>query len=164
MGNGSEIQFRLHGVESLSDTDTHAVSRAVRLAAPAYNSAGDPFREQYVAVLKSDQLLGFSNRGADIDLSFRWIEMVSEKRQTLAVAARDQEVLLMALLMALESYGAVKVSVQKCTVQAKLLREAFDIAVAAIPGLERPGWVPAAPELLNGQMTITPPPSSDFRA
>lgn len=164
MTTAAEIQFRLAGIESLSDTETHVAAKAVRLAAPAFNAAGDLFREQYVAVLKSDQLLGFSNRGSDPDLSFRWVELSSEKRQTLAVAGRDQEVLLMALLMALEYHEAVKVRVQHCTVRAKLLREAFDIAVTAFPGLERPGWVPAMPELLNGQMSITPPASSDFRA
>lgn len=164
MSNAAEIQFRLYGIETLSDTETHVAAKAVRLAAPAFNAAGNLFREQYVAVLKSDQLLGFSNRGADLDLSFRWIELVGETRQTLAVAGRDQEVLLMALLMALEYCGAVRVSVQKCTVRAKLLREAFDIAVTAFPGLERPGWVQATPELLNGQMSTTPPPSFDYRA
>jgi hypothetical protein len=164
MSTAAEIQFRLAGIESLSDTETHVAAKAVRLAAPAFNAAGDLFREQYVAVIKSDQLLGFSNRGSDPDLSLRWIELASEKRQTLAVAGRDQEVLLMALLMALEYHEAVKVRVQHCTVQAKLLREALDIAVTAFPGLERPVWVPAAPDFLNGQMTITPPPFFDFRA
>lgn len=164
MSNPAEIQFRLYGIETLSDTETHVAAKGVRLAAPAYNAEGNPFREQYVAVLKSDRFLGFSNRGSDIGLSFLGIEMVSEKRQTMVVEDRDQEVLWIALLMALEYYQSVKVHMLKCTVQSKLLRKAFDIAITAFPDLERPGWVPSAPELLNGKMSVTPPPSFDFRA